>query len=225
MYFIGDVHREWKAYRWITERMQLKGGKKGMDCSLVVGDMGIGFRDNSDDSVDGKSFILDISLQHKFIVGNHDDRALSYNHPNCVGDYGYHEHSGIFYISGGFSIDWQWREKNHNWWDNEELSPGQMSTALKLYEQTKPNIVIAHECPTEIKNHVITNPAKGEIISRTEALLQKMIEIHRPNYFIFGHHHKKWEEEIKGIYYVCLDTLSFGKYSDCIFEIPEITWE
>ena len=65
--------------------MQLKGARKGMDCSLVVGDMGLGFwPDNSPDSCGGKSFINDIPLQHKFIAGNHDDRALSYLSANEI---------------------------------------------------------------------------------------------------------------------------------------------
>lgn len=197
-----------------------------MDCSLVVGDMGLGFwPDNSPDSCGGKSFINDIPLQHKFIVGNHDDRALSYQHPNCLGDYGYHEHSGIFYISGGFSCDRDYREKGVDWWANEELSPAQMLNALKLYEKVKPSIVVAHECPTEVKYFVITNPVKREITSRTEELLQQMIDIHRPDYFIFGHHHTREEINIGGTEYQCLDTVSYGKYADCIFEIPGITWE
>lgn len=205
--------------------MQLKGGKKGMDCSLVAGDMGMGFEGNSYDSREGKNFIKEIPIQHKFIVGNHDDRNLSRIHPNCLGDYGYHEHSGIFYVSGGYSVDWAWRKKHVNWWPDEELSLVQMDACLKIYEERKPSIVVAHECPTEIKYFVLTNPMKGEIVSRTEELLQKMIDIHRPDYFIFGHHHTRVEMNIGGIEYICLDSVSYGKYSDCIFEIPGITWE
>lgn len=224
MFFIGDVHGEWSSYRWIINKMQLKGGGNGMDCSLVVGDMGIGFNESSSDNKNGKGFILDIPLNHKFIVGNHDDRALSYFHPNCIGDYGYDENSGIFYVSGGFSIDWQYREKNYNFWDNEELSQGQMATALKLYNKIKPKIVVAHECPTEIKNEAITNLMKLGITSRTEILLQQMIDSHRPDNFIFGHHHKRVDKKVKGTHYIGLDTLSSGKYGPCVFEIPGITW-
>ena len=216
---------EWKAYRWIINRMQLKGGKKGMDCSLVLGDMGIGFIDNSEDSLEGKSFIKDIPLQHKFIVGNHDDRALSYQHPNCLGDYGYHEHSGIFYVSGGLSIDRKWRQKYIDWWPNEQLSPGQMDSCLKLYSQVKPSIVVAHECPLVVKNFVVTNTLKFDIDSDTEKLLQNMIDIHRPDVFIFGHHHQRIEMNVDGTEYICLDTVSYGRYSDCIFEIPGVNWE
>lgn len=196
-----------------------------MDCSLVVGDLGIGFPDVSYESEDGASFIRDIPLQHKFIVGNHDDRSLSYKHPNCLGDYGYDEHSGIFYVSGGFSIDRKYRSQYIDWWADEELSPGQMDSALKLYEEVKPSIVVAHECPTEVKHFVITNSMKKEITSRTEELLQKMIDIHRPDCFIFGHHHNRVEVNIGGTEYICLDTVSSGAYGRCIFEIPGITWE
>lgn len=224
MYFIGDCHGDWNKYRYLINKMQLPGGNKGMDCSLVVGDMGIGFADKSIDNINGKSFIKNIPLQHKFIVGNHDDRRLSYEHPNCLGDYGYNKNSGIFYVSGGLSIDKECRNKGVDWWDNEELSPGQMVRVLELYKQIKPSIVVAHECPTEIKYFVTTNPKKTEIQSRTEILLQNMVDIHRPDYFIFGHHHTRITMAINNIEYVCLDTLSYNKYKDCYFQIPEITW-
>jgi predicted phosphohydrolase len=225
MFLIGDVHGEWKTYRHIIEKMQLKGGRKGMDCSLVLGDMGIGFEDFSNDSIRDRSFIKDIPLQHKFIVGNHDDRDLANTHPNCLGDFGYHEKSELFYVSGGFSIDYEWREKDITWWENEELSAKQIDEALELYSKVKPKIIVAHECPTEVKYFVITNPLKREIKSRTEKMLQKMIEIHRPDYFIFGHHHQREETNIDGTQYICLGTLSYDGYSQCIFEIPGITWE
>ncbi len=225
MWFIGDCHQEWKAYRYIIDKMQLKGGRKGMDCSLLVGDMGMGFPSNNEDSKDGKSYIRGIDPKHKFICGNHDYRGICYGHPNFLGDYGYHEHSGIFYVGGGFSVDWEWREKYINWWPDEELSPGQMGSCLKLYEEKKPSIVVSHECPTEVKHFVITNPMKMDISSRTEKLLQEMIDIHRPDYWIFGHHHQLEYTNIGGTEYVCLDTVSYGKHADCIFEIPGVTWE
>ena len=196
-----------------------------MDCSLVLGDMGIGFPGSSFDSKNGKTYIKGIDLKHKYICGNHDNRGMCYGHPNFLGDYGYHEHSGIFYVGGGFSVDWEYREKHITWWADEELSPGQMASCLKIYEKIKPKIVVSHECPTEVKNFVITNPMKGEIISKTEKLLQKMVDIHRPNYFIFGHHHQRKEVTLNGIEYNCLDTLNYGKYTDCIFEIPGVTWD
>lgn len=205
--------------------MHLKGGRKGMDCSLVVGDMGMGFIEKQEDNIDGIAYLLDVPTQHKFIRGNHDDANLCYKHPNYLGDFGYHEHSGIFYVSGGFSIDWKWREKYLNWWPNEELSPRQRNNCFELYKKAKPSIVVAHECPIEVKSSVITNLKKYEQDSRTEELLQKMVDAHRPDYFIFGHHHKRINVNMDGTEYVCLDTVSYHKYADCIFEIPGVTWE
>jgi len=231
MFFIGDVHGEWNAYRYIINKMQLKGGKKGMDCSLVLGDMGIGFENITYDSVGAKSFIKDISIQHKFIVGNHDDRKLSNTHINCLGDYGYHEKSGIFYLSGGFSVDHKWRKEEYEetgritWWEEEQLSNEKLEEAFKLYEEVKPSILVAHESPLEIKHLVVTNPMKYEEHTRTETTLQQMVDSHRPDCCIFGHHHDRTEINLDGTEYICLDTLSFGKYADCIFEISGITWD
>ena len=224
MFFLGDAHGEWKSYRYVIDKMQLKGGKKGMDCSLVLGDMGMGFRNKTDDSKEGKSYIRGIDPKHKFICGNHDYRSICYGHPNFLGDYGYDEHSGIFYVGGGYSVDWQWREKYINWWPDEELSPGQMESCLKLYQKVKPKMVVAHECPTEVKYFAVTNTMKNELISRTEELLQKMVDSHRPDHFIFGHHHTRLEMQIGETQYDCLDSLSFGKFGDCILEIPGVTW-
>ena len=64
-----------------------------------------------------------------------------------------------------------------------------------------------------------------EITSRTETLLQSMVETHRPDCFIFGHHHKRADVQIGLTEYHALSCLDWGKLGECIFEIPEIKWE
>jgi DNA repair exonuclease SbcCD nuclease subunit len=199
--------------------MSLKGGKTGMDCSIQLGDMGVGFGDYKNNPLPVFSF------NHKWIRGNHDNPSICKKHPNYMGDYGYDEGSGIFFLSGGFSVDHLMREEGLNWWKDEELNSLHLNNAIKLYKEKTPKVVVSHECPTEVKYHVLTNDMKGEIVSNTEAVLQAMLDIHRPNYWIFGHHHNKVEVNIEGTQFVCLDEMISGSVVDCFYEIPELKWD
>lgn len=43
--------------------------------------------------------------------------------------------------------------------------------------------------------------------SQTRTMLQKMFEEHKPELWIFGHHHKSKDEVINGTRFICLDEL------------------
>lgn len=204
--------------------MQYKRGGKGMDYSLQVGDMGIGFSDGGANSKNGKSWSPEIDLNHKFIRGNHDDPSVCESHPNYLGDWGFLPNPNIFYMSGGFSIDREWRTRGLDFWEDEQLSDEEMQKALNDYKDNKPKIVASHECPVGVKNLFVTNPPKLEIDSRTEKILQDMFEIHQPDYWIFGHHHQFKEKDFNGTHFVCLDELLYGQLSKCIYEIPNLIW-
>lgn len=205
--------------------MQYKGGKKGMDCSLQVGDMGIGFPKAGRYSKNGVSWSPEVYLNHLFLNGNHDDPSLCKKHPNYIGDWGFIKEPSIFYVSGGYSIDHTYRTKDETWWKDEEIKKEEMPFILNSYIENKPKIVVSHECPLIIKKTVVTNEWKLETDSRTERLFQNMFDIHRPDYWIFGHHHKFLEKDIDGTHFVCLGELMFCKITDCTYEIPNLTWE
>jgi len=223
--FIGDVHGEFKTYLYILYKMQHKGGKKGVDCSCQVGDMGIGFPADSEYRREDVSWTPEIHSYHKYIRGNHDDPSTCNVHPNYLGDWGYLPAPEMFFVSGGYSIDFSRRFQGIDWWHDEELSILEMNKALQSYSSNKPKIVVSHECPLEMKSHFITNEWKLEHDSRTEKLLQNMFTIHQPEYWICGHHHKKVEIDNNGTHFVCLDELISGKIKDCMYEIPNLTWE
>ncbi len=225
MLFIGDNHGAFPTYLHVLFKMQHKRGRKGVDCSLQLGDMGIGFWDKGEFSKDGKKWSPEIDLNHKFIRGNHDDPGLCRQHLNYLGEWGFLSAPNIFHVSGGFSIDWQSRIPGMTWWKDEELNKEEMEKVLIDYELNKPKIVVSHECPLEIKKDVVTNKWKLEVDSRTETLLQAMFEIHQPDEWIFGHHHQYKEIDKNGTHFVCLDELLDGKVSDCIYEIHGLTWE
>jgi len=197
-----------------------------MDCSLQLGDMGIGFSSNIEKySLQGKTYPPILNNNHKWIRGNHDDPEMSRNHPNYLGDYGYDEYTGIFYVSGGFSIDYMYRIKDITWWEDEELSIKELEEVLKLYEKFKPKIVVSHECPCVIKADALTNPGKRFKISRTENFLQNMFEINKPDYWIFGHHHKWVYKKIQNTQFVGLNEVIYGPLGECYFEIPNLKWK
>jgi DNA repair exonuclease SbcCD nuclease subunit len=207
--------------------MEHKGGVKGITSSCQAGDMSIGFPAHSNVKYvrNDKDWSPELESCHKFIRGNHDDPALCRSHPNYLGDYGFADKPNIFYVSGGYSVDHTFRIPDLTWWSDEELSEDQMNSAIVLYEEMKPKIMVSHECPLAMKIDSVTNKWKFDHNSRTELMLQSMFEIHQPDYWIFGHHHQRKETDKNGTHFVCLDELLDGKINDCIYEIPNLEWE
>ena len=215
--------------------MILPNGKKGMDYSIQVGDMGIGFHDHGD-----LSFHNAMSENHKFIHGNHDNPAYCKTSPNFLGRYGYNKSSGIFYVSGGFSIDRIYRTVDVNFWENEEVNYTEQEEIIKLYKKIKPRIVSTHDTPTVFRNSVITNPDKFNDCSISVAMFDEMFKIHQPEYWICGHHHVYKKMQIDNTTFVTLaDVCCFNtKFDDddyektyneinnypCIYCIDDVSW-
>lgn len=191
---IGDIHHEKKAYLNYA---------KEAEYSIQLGDF----------SMDDWQFMTQAGLdptRHVFIGGNHDNYDNIDMSPHCLGDFGVYnipEFGDIFFVRGGWSIDWRARHDHDrvrrgvlvkkNWWHEEELTMQQCEEALELYKQTKPEVVISHECPMNIVPFV-SDPSvtrqfgydQRVIRTRTNQLLQAMTEAHRPKLHVFGHYHK-----------------------------------
>lgn len=188
---ISDIHGEWKKYLQILKDLDAENIP-----SIQLGDLGVGF---------GKTPI--IPPQHRFFVGNHDDRQAAHEIPNCLGDFGLTD-QGFFFISGAFSIDREYRTLGVNWWDDEELSYEQLEIAIAAYEKAKPNVVISHDCPADIYNFF------GYVgKSRTAQALQAMFQIHQPDKWIFGHHHMDLMAHYDGTEFHCI-----GEHKKMILE-------
>ncbi len=123
------------------------------------------------------------------------------------------------------------RQIGIDYWPNEELSYRECEQALELYKQTKPKIVVSHECPANINEVInINNFDIGP--SRTAQLLQLMLNAHAPNMWIFGHWHRNMRfyydgvgKTLKGIEYnhgklargtsfICLGELGYMDIDD-----------
>jgi len=154
---------------------------------------------------------------HRYLFGNHDF------HPNrsdmCLGDWGWIDWGyKIFYLSGGFSIDWEYRQKHMpgTWHPEEELSSDSLRQAVQLYEGVKPDLVLSHEAPREVAN-MIGNPSflrnwgydPETFTTRTSETLQAMFEIHKPKAWYFGHFHVSKKLNLHGTDFQCLKELEY----------------
>lgn len=200
MFFIGDVHGKWEAY---FDLLEVFGNRK----SIQVGDFGMGFSSETPPKWD---------MAHRFIRGNHDDPEVCRAHPNYLGDYGVTE-DGIFFVGGGYSIDYEWRQLyNHRhpnrqvWWEDEEIAAKEFPLILEQYKAMAPNIVVAHDAPTEVKALIVEGNIvdKRRFINRTsDGLMSEMLKVFKPALWIFGHYHCSSDFEYDGTRFVGLDEL------------------
>jgi hypothetical protein len=183
---VGDVHGNIDSYLKVIE---------GTERSIQVGDMGIGFI----------VFPNDIPIEHRFIRGNHDNPKRCRTIKNWIPDGTFED--GIFYLGGAYSIDQAWRIEDLSWWRDEELSIPLLDIMIDKYEQYKPSIVITHDCPQVIADYMFSHHKQDS--SRTRQALDKMFDIHKPDMWLFGHHHKNYEKIIVGTRFIALDELSY----------------
>lgn len=188
---IGDVHSKRNKYLSLIE---------GAEYSLQVGDLDIvGFDWLAEAGVDPE--------HHKFIGGNHDnyDRI---DVPHNLGDFGVWSvpnFGEVFFVRGAWSIDRKRRTFGLDWWHAEELSHQKCEEAIELYAQVKPKILISHACPTNIVG-LVADPqvalnwgfSQSVIRTRTDEMLQAMLDHHLPRLHVFGHYHRAYDRWVDG---------------------------
>jgi predicted phosphodiesterase len=182
---IGDVHGKIEKYLNIINSTSYS--------TIQLGDFG--FKKHHE-------YILNNvdCLKNKVCFGNHDD----YNYLN-------RKHSlknfsiinnKIMSIRGAFSIDKYCRTEGVNWFSNEEMNYNEFGEVVDTYEKYKPKIVISHECPSIIKvDHF------GYKDSFTSKSMQFILNIHKPDIWVFGHHHVSLDLKIDGVRFICLNEL------------------
>ena len=206
MFLVGDVHGEFYRYKNIIAKL---------DTTVQLGDFGIGFprvvaKPNPayafNESNERCIFVNEITncempKEHKFIFGNHDKTSMCLRHPNCLGKWGIYK--GMFFVSGGLSIDQEFRKEGRDWWRTEELTVAEGYKVLNYYEEIKPDIVITHDCPLRINKLLYSNV----IPSRTAQLFDSMFDIHQPKRWYFGHHHLSFCTDVGRTKFQCLNCL------------------
>jgi predicted phosphodiesterase len=189
---IGDVHGKYDRYHKIIRQTEY------VPYSIQIGDFG--FKYDTLKNVD--------STKHLIMPGNHDNYDICYNYPHFLGDYGYTSLNRIefFYYRGANSIDRQYRTIGIDWWEEEQVTIDQFMKARELYRQTKPDIVITHDCPEQIAIQMLE--PNGKIYQNiTGWALQELFNIHQPKMWFFGHWHKSRQIQYGNTKFVCLDEL------------------
>lgn len=132
------------------------------------------------------------------VFGNHDYIPMV-EEPYSIGHFRYFPEIGVFAVRGANSIDRWVRRQGFDWFPDEELSYTEMQAAIDLYEQVKPRIVLSHDCPQSI--------ARDEFKIRDGSLtrhgLERMFEIHQPEFWAFGHHHRELQVYEQNTMFIC----------------------
>lgn len=222
---ISDIHGKEFIYRRLVR------GDKNLNIppstyTLQLGDLGFNYQEIYD-GIDKE--------KHKFFGGNHDNYDIINKSPHCLGDFGIHtvpEFGDIFFVRGAWSIDLKYRKEGISWWKDEELNYQKCEEAIQLYEKLKPEFVVTHEAPWRVLPFLNLNPQfaidcgwdSSYIKTRTNMMFERMLEIHLPRWWIFGHYHQNFVEEIDGTIFICIqheEYLDFGKGFEERFIIAE----
>ncbi len=211
MLMIGDVHGDILKYQRL-----IKQGRS----SIQVGDLGLGFHDEHGGRMTNLFRRLDPQIHeyHKVLRGNHDNPDVFLGHEytdefgqrhkilplqSYLGDWGYLPDQDLFFVSGAFSIDRDWRTALVDWWPNEELCVEDLRQATEFFMRMKPRFMVTHDCPHLIYPELC---GKGVIIpNNTSLALDMMLTGHQPEKWYFGHWHQTKEISHKsGTLFRCL---------------------
>ena len=198
---IGDVHGKFKPYRNII---------RDAPFSIQVGDMGVGFRGYRHGELvhlTNPPFDAMSEGRHLFIRGNHDNPEVCKRQRYWIPDGSTVD--GVYCLGGAVSIDRAYRTEGLDWWPDEELSYAELEAHIDAYAAIKPDVVITHDCPQSIANEILAafNMRKIEDGSRTRVALERMLAIHQPRLWFFGHWHVSLRFQRGRTTFQCLNEL------------------
>lgn len=193
---IGDPHGNCNRYKEITD---------ACDFSISVGDFG--FKKQYHWHVNNIYAKNPFEYKGHFINGGNHEYMPMMEFMPYLGHHCYFPEIELFSVRGANSIDKHLRTEGIDWFPDEELNYGQQLAAYDKYVETKPRIVISHDCPQEVMKHFFGYSET----SQTRTMLQHMFEAHKPEIHIFGHHHSSRDEMINGTRFICLAELETFK--------------
>lgn len=205
---IGDIHGLVNDYK--TYAVDNFAGP-----TIQVGDFGVGFgqSDYWHESVDNYL----VAGGHRFIRGNHDNPAQCREMQGWISD-GTVE-GDVMFVGGAWSIDnpvappgWYRRTPGVDWWDDEECSQEQLEQIIETYANVKPRVMITHDCPNIISREMFFNSGllKGpEYPNRTSAAFTRMLDIHQPEEWYFGHWHYTMQYKYGRTMFQCIGILEY----------------
>ena len=161
--------------------------------------------------------------RHRFLPGNHEHYERL--PPHSLGDFGLVTWGGVdlFFLRGAWSTDQEklvqlGREQGKTlWFKQEELTDEQMGAALEEYLRARPRIVLSHDAPTRVARFAWHNARRFSApnsravfcASRTTEFLERLLDLHQPRLWLFGHHHRDWRHMGSGTLFVCVGELSY----------------
>jgi hypothetical protein len=197
--FIGDIHGRYQNYLELISNCSH---------SVQLGDFGFDY--NVLENVDPE--------RHKICAGNHENYHAIKSIPHYLGDFGSAVVNDVsfFFVRGAMSLDKNYRIRYEfdtqikTWYEEEELTQREGLQCLDLYEETKPDFVISHDCPIVVKSRIqklgilpLFGLPEGFNCS-TQHLLQQMWEIHQPKLWCFGHWHMNADLQIENTRFICV---------------------
>lgn len=196
--FVGDVHGNFPALARALDQHP--------EHHLVqVGDLGLG--------IPGALGTFTGHPRLSFVRGNHDAPAVAARTPGYLGEFGYHETLGLFYVSGAYSVNWRRLAQRGEWWPDEELSAVQRHNCLNLYARVRPVVVVSHDCPVDVlREQRRRSPVRYAWEdfyhpNRTASLLQALWEVAPPKLWVYGHHHHYHDFTLGSTRFICLPEL------------------
>ena len=189
MRFIGDIHGHIGPYLNLLT-----------DCaeSIQVGDFGLGFGDITAARVDDM-----LTGRHYFIRGNHDNPAECAKSNHWIADG--HTERGMMFVGGADSIDKHMRTEGVSWWRDEELSYSDLGRMIEIYYANKPRVMVTHDAPAEL----VARLFNCHDANRTRSAFDTMLNIHKPDIWIFGHWHRRVDTVVNGTRFICLAELEY----------------
>lgn len=212
LYLIGDIHGDVRALvRELTYIAFLNDKRGNPEATILqIGDYGCGYDSELDhffendirELLSGPAFE---KLDYSWFRGNHDDVKVAQNMYGNIGDFGTHPtHEGLFFVAGAYTPPFF----TGRLFENEQLTEEQCAECLELYKETKPSLVVSHDCPEFLVRRFYPKQTDGQYANRTTALLQEMFEYHEPDYWFFGHHHKDVEWKVANTTFRCVNSNS-----------------
>lgn len=203
--FIGDVHGFKNELALVLDNIP-----EDVTSVIQVGDMGIGMG-QSDYWHESLEDMLK-SVNGRFIRGNHDSPKQCKEMETWIQD-GLIEND-VMFVGGAWSIDRQYRTKDYDWWEDEELSHERLYMITHTYDYVHPRVMVTHDCPLSVSNKLFIERGKSfsgmQYKTRTGSALEEMFKIHKPKLWLFGHWHCNVDEVIDGTRFICLDELSYA---------------
>lgn len=122
------------------------------------------------------------------------------------------------FIGGALSIDRDYRHEDYSWWPDEELSSEVLELLITKMIETKPKIMVTHDCPESVAAMILgTIPClesggfmkmDPRFASRTREAFDRMFGAHQPQLWLFGHWHVPFDYLYRGTRFVCLPELA-----------------